>query len=440
MAASALRNALAAQATYEEHGTIQRGAFAVRAQANMTEFKALVEGVATAFSDFKAKNNAKVDGLAADVQDIQAAIDKMTVQIAGGVGPGYNADGSPSELGVEKQPIHASSGLRGGQISAHYHKRAQEAQSNHFGEHVRTDLADFMRGVAGLPCSDFVKASLSEGQDKAGGYAVPAIVMPTILDALADQSALLAAGASILPVGGAKSVTTAAIDTLPKPAWRLELGEVQESEPTFRAVNAVPKSLSTIVRVSRELLMDAEDLPRALVQAISQAYALEFDRAGLVGSGIDPEPLGLYGMAGVKKIQQAGAKFAYADILAAYQAQLEASAPAPTSVIMAPRTLVGLAGKVDTMGQPLNAPALLDGVARRTTNGVPVNLGDSADKSLAFVGSFNTLQFALREAFNIQRLSEAYAKTGEIAFLCHARVDVIANYPQAITVIEGVTG
>jgi HK97 family phage major capsid protein len=44
----------------------------------------------------------------------------------------------------------------------------------------------------------------------------------------------------------------------------------------------------------------------------------------------------------------------------------------------------------------------------------------------------------MRERLNIGVLREAYAKTGEIGFLCHARVDVVAYYPQAITVIEGV--
>lgn len=79
-------------------------------------------------------------------------------------------------------------------------------------------------------------------------------------------------------------------------------------------------------------------------------------RVGRVGSGTASEPLGLYGMADVAKIQQKGAAFAYADMLAANQAQLEHKAPAPTAAIMTPRTLVGLGGLVDTTGQPLNLP------------------------------------------------------------------------------------
>ncbi|MBB5506712.1 phage major capsid protein [Paraburkholderia atlantica] len=417
---------------------VPRGIKAVYAHGGTPDINAVINGLSTAFASFKGDNQAKLSKIEADLSEFQAAIDEHSIKLAaaqmfGGGAVNLSPDGTV-QARLEQQPIHAARGLRSAQISAHYMRRAQAA-----GEDTRLDIGDFMRGIAGLQCSDSVRASLAEGQDKTGGFAVPNSVMPRILDAMVDQSALLGAGAGILPIDtGAKSVTVAAIDVLPKPAWRLEAGGVAETDPTFRGVIATPRSLACIVRISRELLADADDVSRAIIQAISQAFALEFDRVGLVGSGTAPEPLGLYGMANVKKIQQAGEKLTYADVLAAYQAQLEASAPAPTAAIMAPRSLVGLAGLVDTLGQPLNAPSLLDGVRRLSTNGVPTNLGDRADKSLAFIGDFSTVQFALREALTIGRLNEAYAKTGEIGFLCHARVDVIANYPQAITVIEGV--
>ncbi|WP_321866639.1 phage major capsid protein [Paraburkholderia tropica] len=403
---------------------VPRGIQSVHAQGGGLDIKALIEGATAAVNGLKEKTEA-------ELADLRSAVDEHSVALAshqmhGGAG-GANAR-------EEQLPIYAARGLRAAQISAHYKQRAQAA-----GEDASINMADFLRGVAGMKCSDAVKASLAVGTDSAGGYAVPSIVMPKILDAMVDQSALLTAGAGILPVtDGAKSVTVAGIDTLPTPAWRNELGAVAESEPTFRGVVATPRSLACIVRISRELLADADDVSRAVTQAISQAFALEFDRVGLVGSGAAPQPLGLYGMEAVTKIDQAGAKFAYSDMLAAYQTQLEHKAPAPTAAIMAPRTLVGLAGLVDTTGQPLNAPPLLAGVRQLSTNGVPVNLGDGNTKSLVFVGNFSTVQYALRETLNIGLLREAYAKTGEIGFLCHARVDVIANYPQAITVIEAV--
>ncbi|WP_226800192.1 phage major capsid protein [Burkholderia sp. Z1] len=95
-----------------------------------------------------------------------------------------------------------------------------------------------------------------------------------------------------------------------------------------------------------------------------------------------------------------------------------------------PRTLVGLAVLADTKGRSLAAPSLQSGVRQMATNGVPANLGTGKANSRAFVGNFSTMQFVIRESLNIGVLRDAYAKTGEIGFLCHAHADLTVNYPQ----------
>ncbi|MFP3584137.1 phage major capsid protein [Paraburkholderia sp. SIMBA_055] len=402
---------------------IPRGIQSVRAETNPNDVRAAIEAMGTAFAAFKEKHQTEVGELrdAMDGLAIAAAAQQM------------NGNGGAAAR-TEHEPIYAARGLRAAQISAHY-----AGLSKQLDEDKTITMGDFVRGVAGVRTTDGVKAALSVGSDPAGGYSVPAITMPGILDALVDQSALLSAGASILPMDtGGKSFTTAAIDTLPVPAWRNEAGAVAGTQPTLRALTATPRSLACIVLFSRELLADSIDISRAVTTSISQAFALELDRAGLVGSGVAPMPLGLYGMEDVAKIDQAGAKFGYADLLGAYQAQLERSAPAPTAVIMAPRTRVGLAGLTDTTGQPLNAPPLVADLRQFSTNGVPVNLGAGTNESLAFVGDFRVVQYVMRERLNIGVLRELYAGTGQIAFLCHARVDVVVTYPSCISVIDKV--
>lgn len=400
---------------------IPRGLQSVRAEAT-DDVPTLVRSLNAAFAEFKAKHTQ-------DVKNLQGAVDDMALHNAARQ---MNGDGYRSKDGDE--PVHAAAGLRGTKaIAKHFMERGKEK-----GEAGDVSLASMMRGIAGMKTTDAAMASLSEGTDSSGGYAVPNVVMPGILDALAEQSALLRAGASILPIGGAKSVTTAGIDTLPTPAWRQELGAIAESAPTFRAVVQTPRSLACIVRISRELLADATDMDRAIRTAIAQAFAAELDRVGLVGSGTAPEPLGIQGIAGVNTFAQAGAAFAYRDLLTAYQTSLDHRAPAPTSAIVAPRTLINLAALTDTTGQPLSSPALLDGVSMLPTTGVPVDLGAGDNESLAFVGDFRVVQFGMREALSIQPLREAYGKTGEIGFLCHLRADVAVLYPSAITVITGV--
>jgi HK97 family phage major capsid protein len=106
LAIATLQAALGAQIAFAATGEIQRGAFAVRADAaGMTEFRSAIENVNRAFAQYKESNDkalaelkanghvsadaqAKLDRIDTDVSEIQAAIDKMAIQMAGGLGAG----------------------------------------------------------------------------------------------------------------------------------------------------------------------------------------------------------------------------------------------------------------------------------------------------------------------------------------------------------------
>ena len=182
---------------------------------------------------------------------------------------------------------------------AHYANMQGGAPRN--GE--QNQISDFLRGVAGMKTTAGVSAALSVGTDSSGGFAVPSLVMPQILEALVPASSLLSAGAGIVPLTeGAKQYTTAAVDNIPTAAWRLESGNLAESAPTFRAVVAAPKSLAFYFKASRELLADAANMDAALNVAIAQAFAKELDRAGLRGTGTNPEPRGILNTVGIKTV------------------------------------------------------------------------------------------------------------------------------------------
>lgn len=305
-------------------------------------------------------------------------------------------------------------------------------------------LKEFFRGVAGMRTSDTVRAALSEGTGSAGGYAVPTVLLPGILGALVPASSLLTAGANIgLLETQAKSFNIAAVNAIPTAAWRLESGNVAESDPTFRSITITPQSLAFRFKVSRELLMDAPGMEDALGTAIAQAFAKELDRAGLRGSGTAPEIRGLINMAGVQTIDSGedGQVLAnYAKLINAARAIKEANAPAPTAAIMSPREDETIALFTDTTGQPLRRPDALTGWQFPVTSQIPTNLtvGESDDCSEIYVGDFSQFTFFLREGVSVQKLTELYAETGEIGFVCHTRVDVAAAYAAAFAVIKGV--
>ncbi|WP_423459408.1 phage major capsid protein [Ottowia sp. VDI28] len=305
-------------------------------------------------------------------------------------------------------------------------------------------LDDFVRGVAGMSTTPAVKAALSTGTDTAGGFALPSVVMPSILEALVPASSVLSAGAGIVPLdSGAKMFTTVAVDSIPTAAWRLESGDVAVSEPTFRAVQSIPKSLAFMFKISRELLADAPNLSQALTTAIAQAFAVELDRTALRGSGTNPEPLGILSTAGVASVTNGAngsALAGYANFFSAIQSILQSNAPQPTAAIMSPRSLVKLGGLVDSTGQPLRKPEMIEKLNMLSTTAIPNNLtvGTASDCSEIYVGDFSRVNFMMREQMSIQLAKELFAGTGEVGFICHVRADVAIGYPKALAVITGV--
>ena len=323
---------------------------------------------------------------------------------------------------------------------AHYANMQGGAPRN--GEQIQ--ISDFLRGVAGMKTTAGVSAALSVGTDSSGGFAVPSLVMPQILEALVPASSLLSAGAGIVPLSeGAKQYTTAAVDNIPTAAWRLESGNLAESAPTFRAVVAAPKSLAFYFKASRELLADASNMDAALNVAIAQAFAKELDRAGLRGTGTNPEPRGILNTVGIKTVSNGvnGAALAgYGNFFSGAQELLSANAPMPTAAIMSPRSLVKLGGLSDSTGQPLRRPEMLSGMTMLSTSAVPNNLtvGTSTDCSEIYIGDFTKLAFMMREQVSIQVAKEAFATTGEIGFVCHVRADVVLTHPACFAVVTGV--
>lgn len=323
-------------------------------------------------------------------------------------------------------------------------RTAQDFRSHYNTKDAPMKLSAFLRGVARMKTTTEATRALSLGTDTAGGYAVPRVVMPEILAALVPASSLLSAGAGIVPLDdGAKDYSFAAVDALPVASWRFESGLIAESEPTFKNIVVTPRSLSFVVKISRELLADGRNVESALQLAIAQAFAKETDRVGLRGLGVAPEPRGLLNTVGINAVTNgaAGAVLAgYANLFSAVQGILQADAPMATAAIMAPRSLVKLGALVDTTGQPLMVPTMLKDVQLLSSSQIPINLtvGASTDCSEIYVGDFSKMIFGMRETLNIQLLEETYALNGQIGFLCHARMDVAVLYPKAFALVTGV--
>ena len=261
-----------------------------------------------------------------------------------------------------------------------------------FGEFV----ASMVRGTS----SPEIRASLSEGTDSAGGYTVPDHLMTQVIDAMRAKTVAIQAGALTVPLDTEKT-TIARLESDPAAGWRLELGNVAVSDPTFGAVTLQARSLACLVKVSRELLEDSANIDSALMNAFAGAMAAELDRVALFGSGTAPEPRGIFNTANVLSVSMGtngAALTGYAKILDALYELENANANAPSAMVMSPRTSRVLNGLVDSTGQPLNPPEAVRAVQRLSSTIVPVNQshGTANNASPIICGDFSQLLIGIR--------------------------------------------
>ena len=330
-----------------------------------------------------------------------------------------------------------------GKIAQHLNVHQQESCDG--AETGSANIADFFRGVANMKTRESVRNTLSVGTNTSGGYTVPSVLLPNVLNALVPASSLLGAGANIVMLeDGATNYRIAAVDTLPSAAWRSENDTVAESDATFRAIDIVPRSLSFMFKISRELLADSGDIEQVLNIAIAAAFAKELDRAGLRGSGTAPEIKGLLNMPNVNAVAFGGANGAkptnYSGFVTAWQSIVTANAREPNASIMHPRDMATFANLADSTGQPLQRPPLLDSMRFYQTPQIPTNIttGTSSDTSEIYIGDFSQFTFYMREGVSVQLAPTLYAATGQIGFFCHTRVDVAVTYGQAFAVLKGI--
>jgi len=303
-------------------------------------------------------------------------------------------------------------------------------------------FGELVRGMVLGASTPDVRNALSEGTDSAGGYTVPRYLMNQLIDAMRAKTVTVQAGAMTIPIDGAQN-TIARVASDPVAGWRVENAAVAESDPTFEGVILAPKSLAVLVKVSRELMEDSLNLDQALMQAFAGSMAVELDRVALFGSGVAPEPRGIFNTTGINVVSMGtnGAALTnYSPLLdALYELELD-NAAAPTAQVMHPRTRRTINGFADTTGQPLMPPPALANVPQMGTTTVPINQtqGTAVNASSIIAGDFSQLLIGVRQELRVEILRERFAENLQYAFLAHLRVDVALAHPASFCAIKGI--
>lgn len=298
----------------------------------------------------------------------------------------------------------------------------------------------YLRAMVTGAKNEAERRALAEGTDSAGGFTVPEVLGSRLIDLMRANTVAIAAGAQTVPLTSDRN-HIARLASDPVPAWRQENGVINESDPTFSRVTLEPKSLAVLVKVPRELLEDSLNIESELPRIMAAAMARELDRIVFIGSGIDPEPAGLDNISGVLSLAHNAALTNYLPLVTARKSLMGQNVQRVTAYVMHPDTEAEFGGLLDSTGQPLNYPPILDRpeqMSMLTTTQLPTNLGTGTNETTIYCGDFSQLMIGLRSEIRIDVLKERYADNHQYGFVCHARYDVAAAHPEAFLRITGV--
>ncbi|MFI5720204.1 phage major capsid protein [Nocardia sp. NPDC051750] len=298
----------------------------------------------------------------------------------------------------------------------------------------------YMRGIVTGNWDDAPKErALAEGTNSAGGFVVPSPIASKVIDLARNSAQVINAGAQTVPMTS-QTLRLPRLEGEGTPAWRNENAAVAEADLVFGAVTLTARSLTRLVKISRELFEDSDPSVSDIVsQAFAAQIALELDRVALRGSGTAPEPRGVLNTSGVTVTAHGanGATATYDFLLDALGAVLNANF-APTAIIGAPRLATTLGKLKDSTGNYLAAPQGLPPVL--LTKQVPTNLtvGTSTDTSEVYTADWTKLAIGIRTGFTLEVLRERYADNMQLGFLAHLRADVAVLQPSAFHIDTGV--
>lgn len=320
--------------------------------------------------------------------------------------------------------------------------RAGGIPEEYRGASIGAVLAALISPAARAGLSDVDRRVLSEGVDAAGGFLVPDPLANQVIDLARAKSRVFQAGAKTVPMDS-ETLSIPRLAAGVTPAWKAENAAVGIGDPVFQRVVLTAKTLPIIVKLSRELFDDITPAGAAAIESdIFQALAAGLDYAALRGDGTSNAPTGVRSQAGVTVTSlgvNGAAPTSWAPIVDAASV-IQGANHNPNASIYSARTAKTFGTLVDSTGQPLRKPPLIDGMSDLISNQIPNNLtmGTSNITSEIFTADWSQLLIGVRSSIRFQVLTERYADNLQIGLLAHLRADVALAHPEGFVVTTGV--
>ena len=280
-----------------------------------------------------------------------------------------------------------------------------------------------------------VYAALQEDTNTEGGYLVPNEFENTLIDALADANVMRQLATRIQTSSGSTLIPV--VTSHGSASWKAEEAAYSESDDAFGQVTLSAYKLTTLVKISEELLYDsAFNLEAYMANEFARRFAVAEEAAFVNGDG-SGKPTGVIAGSAAKTTSSPTAITAEEIIDLVYS--LRAPYRKNAKFLMNDATIGYIRKLKDGNGVYLWQPALQMGEPDRLM-GYPLFTSASmptiaaTNKTVAF-GDFSYYWIADREAHSIKRLDELYAANGQVGFIAHERVDGKLVLAEAVKIL-----
>lgn len=279
--------------------------------------------------------------------------------------------------------------------------------------------------------------ALQIGTDSEGGYLVPDEFENTLIDKLEEENFIRGLATIITSGSGDKKIPVVASHGTA--VWTDEEGEYTESDDAFGSVNLGAHKLTSIIKVSEELLNDSVfNLETYIAQEFARRMAAAEEAAFINGDGTG-KPTGLL-TSGEDGVTAASAVAITADEIIDLYHSLRAPYRKNAKFITNDSTIKAIRKLKDANGQYLWQPGLQAGqpdtILNRPifTSAYVPEIG-TGNKIMLF-GDLSYYWIADRQGRSFQRLNELFAKNGQIGFRVFQRVDGKLILPEAVKTLK----
>lgn len=285
-----------------------------------------------------------------------------------------------------------------------------------------------------------IRNALQVGTDSEGGYLVPDTFEKKLITSLEEENIIRKHAHVFTTSNGSHKIPV--VSSRGTAAWVDEEGQIPESDDVFGQQLIGAHKISTLIKVSEELLNDsAFDLESYFATEFARRIGNAEEAAFLSGNG-SGKPTGILADVGGAEIGVTAASETAitADELIDLFYSLKSPYRKKAIWVLNDRTIKAIRKLKDSNGQYLWQPALHEGEfdtilgKRIYTSPYAPELGAGA-KSIAF-GDFSYYWIGDRQGVAFKRLNERYAETGQVGFLASKRVDGKLILPEAIKVLQ----